>query len=183
MRGVAWVLAAVAAAAGIVAWRAGSAVFAVVAFGAAAAFLRLGRGPAVHPPRLQRPGDTDIFQKMERLGIPFEPGRADTKGSQVGGAAKTGLYRHLQDLEAGRWDEAAQGLDSTIDLLTKQPGGRWTQVLSVAHRLRARAHEGAGRKAEALADFERALILMPDDSEAREGKARLTSPPEPPRTG
>ncbi|HEX7899902.1 MAG TPA: tetratricopeptide repeat protein [Planctomycetota bacterium] len=176
MRGALRILAAVAALGGVVAWRSGHVLLAVAGFSGAALLLWLGRtaAPAVHPPRLQRPGDTDIFQKMERLGIPFEPGRADTKGSQVGGAAKTGLYRHLQDLEAGRWDEAAEGLDSTIDLLTKQPGGRWTQVLSVAHRLRARAHEGAGRKTEALADYERALILMPDDPEAREGKARLS---------
>jgi hypothetical protein len=137
-------------------------------------WLPLRKRPA-HPPRLQRPGDTDIFQKMERLGIPFEPGRGDTKGSQIGGDAKAGLYRHLQALEERRWDEATEGLDSTIDLLTKQTGGRWTRVLGVAHRLRGQAHEGAGREAEALADYEHALILMPDDAEARDGKARLSS--------
>jgi hypothetical protein len=147
----------------------------VVAVIAAALLWRALRARRAHPPRFQRPGDTDIFQKMERLGIPFEPGRTDTKGSQIGGDAKSGLYRHLQALEERRWDEATEGLDSTIDLLTKQTGGRWTQVLAVAHRLRGQAHEGAGRKAEALADYERALILMPDDGEARTGKARLSS--------
>lgn len=177
MRGAIWVLAAAAAAGGAVAWRSGSVPLALAAFGGAVLLFWLGRAvsPPVHPPRFQRPGDTDIFQKMERLGIPFEPGRADTKGSQIGGAAKAGLFHQLQALEEGRWDEAVEGLDSTIDLLTKQPGGRWTRVLGVAHRLRAQAHEGAGRKAEALADYERALILMPDDGEAREGKARLSA--------
>ena len=176
MRGAIRVLAAAVAAGGVVAWRSGRVPLALAAFGAAVLLLWLARPAAapVHPPRLQRPGDTDIFQKMEKLGIPFEPGRADTKGSQIGGAAKTGLFLHLQDLEAGRWDEAAQGLDSTIDLLSKQPGGRWTQVLGVAHRLRGRAHEGAGRKERALADYERALILLPDDAEAKAGVARLS---------
>lgn len=175
MRGAIRVLASGVAIGAVVAWRSGRVPLALAAFGTAALLLWLARPAAAHPPRLQRPGDTDIFQKMERLGIPFEPGRADTKGSQIGGTAKSGLFLHIQDLEAGRWDEAAQGLDSTIDLLAKQSGGRWTQVLGVAHRLRGRAHEGAGRKERALADYERALILMPDDAEAKEGVARLSS--------
>lgn len=123
------------------------------------------------PSRLQRPGDTDLFQKMERLGIPLESGRG---GTHAAGTAKTRLYQHVRALEAKDWDQAVDGLSETIDLLSKQSDARWGDVLGVAYRLRARAHEGAGRRSDALADYDRALAFMPDDSEAREGKNRLS---------
>lgn len=175
--------AAASAAGGVLVWRVGSPVLAFVLFGVAVFLVWLGRPgrpkeaapSATHPKLLQRGGDTDIFQKMERLGIPMDASPRDPKTAMIGGAAKSGLYRHLRSLETQRWDEAIEGLDSTIDLLTKQADARWTQMLSVAHRLRGKAYEGAGRKAEALADYERALVLFPDDSEAKEGRARLSS--------
>jgi hypothetical protein len=132
---------------------------------------RRRRASKASPSRLQRPGDTDLFQKMERLGIPLESGRG---GTQAAGTAKTRLYQHVRALEARDWEAAVDGLSETIDLLSKQSDARWGDVLGVAYRLRARAHEGAGRRTEAFADYERALAFMPDDGEAREGKARTS---------
>lgn len=122
------------------------------------------------PRPVQRTGDTDIFQMMERLGIPAESGRG---GTHQAGTAKTRLFQHVRAIEAGRWEEAVEGLSETIDFLSRQADARWGDILGVAHRLRARAHEGAGRRAEALADYERALAFQPDDPAAREGQARL----------
>jgi predicted RNA polymerase sigma factor len=79
-------------------------------------------------------------------------------------------------LEDRKWDDAISRFTGVIDLLTKPADPRWNKVLSVACRLRAAAHEGAGRRSEALADFDRALALAPDDAEAQGGKKRLSPP-------
>lgn len=128
------------------------------------------RTPVKHPSRIQRPGDTDLFQMLERLGIPAESGRG---GTHAAAAAKTRLFQHVRAIEAGRWEEAVDGLRETIDLLEAQADARWNDVLGVAYRLRGRGHEGAGRRAEARADFGKALAYLPDDAEAREGLSRL----------
>lgn len=134
-------------------------------------FARRRRRRPERPSRIQRPGDTDLFQMMERLGIPAESGRG---GTHAAGAAKTRLFQHVRAIEGGRWEEAVEGLGETIEILSRQADARWNDVLAVAHRLRGRAQEGAGRRAEALADYERALALQPADREAGEGRARLS---------
>ena len=139
---------------------------------AAAILLFILRRPRAFPRRPRRRGDTDLFQKIERLGIPLESGRGDTHAA---GTAKTRLYEHVRALEERRWEDAVDGLSATIELLTKQADARWSDVLAVAYRLRARAHENAGRRAEALADYERALAFQPEDAESREGTKRLGS--------
>jgi tetratricopeptide (TPR) repeat protein len=144
----------------------------LAALGVVVALGVLRRRSRAAAPRLQRPGDTDLFQKMERLGIPVEGGRGDT---HLAGDAKTRLYQHVRALEAERWEEAVDGLSGTIELLAKQADARWGDVLGVAYRLRARAHEGAGRRTDALADYERALAFLPEDAESREGKARMSN--------
>jgi hypothetical protein len=132
--------------------------------------LRRRQAPVKHPSRIQRPGDTDIFQMMERLGIPAESGRG---GTHTAAAAKTRLFQHVRAIESGRWEEAVDGLRDTIELLEAQADARWNDVLGVAYRLRGRGHEGAGRRDEARDDYEKALVYLPDDAEAREGRSRL----------
>lgn len=115
----------------------------------------------------------EMARTLEALGIPLETGLTTPQDALVGGMAKAAISRGVQALNERRWDDAATGLGASILTLSREAGSRWTRVLAVAHRLRGAAHEGAGRRADALADYERALALSPDDEEARAGKARL----------
>lgn len=166
---IAGLVAAAAVVGGVLVWRANSSVLAIVLFAGALALVWLGwPRPIVAP---APGGDEDMIHALARLGIPLDMGSTDPRDALTGGAAKAGIFHQLKALEARRWDDAAKGLTSTLGLLSDP---KWSKVRSVALRLRARAHEGAGRKAEALADYDAALALAPDDAEARAGKARLT---------
>ena len=156
-------LALAALVAGVLVWRVNSPVLAFVLFGVAGVLAWLGW------PRRAR--DEDMGRALERLGIPLGGDASDPRDALTGGAAKAILYRQLAALEARRWDDAAKNLTAALHLLSDP---KWAKVKSVALRLRARAHEGAGRKADALADYDGALALAPDDAEARAGKARLS---------
>jgi len=177
---VIWTLAAAAAVGGVFAWRAGIAPLALIAF-AAALFLawngrpaRPGEAPPPPPPPLDGGDDEKMIRALERLGIPLDMGTTDPADALVGGAAKAGIFVNVQALEGRRWEDAAKGFSSTLSLLSKRAEPQWNTLKGVVHRLRARAHEGAGRRAEALADYQAALALRPDDPEAREGLARLS---------
>lgn len=153
---------------GVLVWRANSPVLAAVFFAAALAVAWLGwPRPIVTP---APGGDEDMIHALERLGIPLDMGSTNPRDALTGGAAKAGIFHQWKAIEARRWDDAAKGLTSTLGLLAEP---KWSKVRSVALRLRARAHEGAGRKSEALADYDAALALAPDDPEARAGQARL----------
>lgn len=117
--------------------------------------------------------DQEMAAALAKLGIPLDFGATTPQDAMTGGAAKAGIFRGFRSLEERRWDEALARLGSVVDLLTRSADAKWNKVLGVACRLRAAAHEGAGRRAEALADFERALSLAPDDAEALAGKKRL----------
>lgn len=115
----------------------------------------------------------DIALTLQKLGIPLDLGMTTPQEALLGGMAKAAIYRGVQALEQHRWDDAAASLGPAISTLLKESGPRWNRVLGVAHRLRGRANEGANRLKEALADYERALVLIPDDAEALAARKRL----------
>ncbi|HEX7899003.1 MAG TPA: hypothetical protein VF950_14665 [Planctomycetota bacterium] len=171
---LAWLIAAAIGAGGYLGWRAGSTVVAILAVAAVLFLLWIGWPRPIVAPSTPPPGrdsDHDMMGALERLGIPLEFGSTDPKDAMIGGAAKAGIYVNVKALEARRWDDAARGLSATLGTLSDP---KWSKVRSVALRLRALAHEGAGRKAEALADYDAALALAPDDAEARAGRTRLS---------
>jgi tetratricopeptide (TPR) repeat protein len=78
------------------------------------------------------------------------------------------LYAPLaaaHDVEA-----AARAYDQLLAALPAED----TRARHVAHRALARLHEGAGRRAKALAHMDAALKIQPDDLEAARAKLRLS---------
>jgi hypothetical protein len=130
---------------------------------------------ALVPPGGSSP-DEKMVSALRALGIPLETGATTPEEALLGGQSKLAIARGVHALAERRWDEAAASLGSAIRILSRAPSARWNPVVAVAHRLRAQAHEGAGRRAEALADYESALAAAPDDAESQAGKKRLSSP-------
>jgi hypothetical protein len=119
--------------------------------------------------------DMEMIRTLEALGIPLDFGTTTPEDALLGGLTKVAIVRGVKALDERRYHDATTSLGSAITNLSAQPA-RWQKVLAVAHRLRGKAHEGAGRPPEALADYDRALALAPDDAESQAGKKRLTPP-------
>jgi hypothetical protein len=157
----------------------GSLAFLVALIGGLAFFMAKPWKPVTpEEQRALHPAGSDeaLVRTLERLGIPLDFGTATPQEALIGGLAKTAIFRGAQALEERRWDDAGTSLGSAIKTLSNEPGPRWDRVLAVAHRLRGNAYEGASRPKEALADYERALVLIPDEAEAKAGKKRLSPP-------
>lgn len=166
-----------AAAGAAVAWATDIVPVAIPASLAALILFQMALPARTTPPTVTVPAadsGAELLRKLERLGIPPSTEPLTPQEAMIGGAARAGIARGLDSLEGGRWAEAIERLSPTLDLLSRQTEPRWNKLRGVGYRLRAQAHEGAGRRDDARADFDRALDLAPDDPEARAGKARLT---------
>jgi hypothetical protein len=97
--------------------------------------------------------DDEMFNVLDSLGIPVDG---------VGGNAKAAIYRGYKLLTNGRAHEGVDALRVVTSSLDDTADPAMRRVAAVAHYLIGKAHEAAGDRRAAMAEFNDCLRLAPD---------------------